>query len=169
MKLRGFTLIELLVVIAIIGILASIVMVSLSGGRAKGHDAKRVADLGQIARLMALSDNGPAITVTCTGGANIDNLRDVSTCSGVGAELSNFKDPSNSTTACQDTNGPTENNNLPCQYAISRERGQGGTITNQDWEVCSNLEVGIGSYSAGMIYVSSATSSPAQVPGTGCY
>ncbi len=39
-RTRGFTLIELLIVIAIIGILASIVLVSLSAGREKAKTAR---------------------------------------------------------------------------------------------------------------------------------
>lgn len=45
---KGFTLIELLVVIAIIGILASVVLTSLSSSRAKGRDSRRVQDLHQM-------------------------------------------------------------------------------------------------------------------------
>lgn len=54
---RGFTLIELLVVIAIIGILASIVLVSLNSARAKGRDAKRVSEIRQIKYALELYYN----------------------------------------------------------------------------------------------------------------
>lgn len=59
-KIRGFTLIELLVVIAIIGIIASIVMMSLSDSRAKGRDAARKSQLQELFKAVELyySDGG---------------------------------------------------------------------------------------------------------------
>jgi len=54
MKNKGFTLIELLVVIAVIGLLASIVLVSVNKARAKARDAKRVSDLKQISTALEM-------------------------------------------------------------------------------------------------------------------
>ncbi len=54
---QGFTLIELLVVIAIIGLLASVVLLSLNSARAKSRDAKRMSDVRQIASALELYYN----------------------------------------------------------------------------------------------------------------
>lgn len=81
MKNKGFTLIELLVVIAIIGLLATIVLVSLNTARAKARDANRIADLKQIqlAVEMYYDDNGSypnrhAYTTTSNCGSSWCNL-----------------------------------------------------------------------------------------------
>lgn len=54
---KGFTLIELLVVVAIIGILAAIIMASLSMSRQKGYDARRIADIHEIRTALGLYSN----------------------------------------------------------------------------------------------------------------
>ncbi|MBD3282463.1 MAG: prepilin-type N-terminal cleavage/methylation domain-containing protein [Candidatus Portnoybacteria bacterium] len=63
---KGFTLIELLVVIAIIGLLSTIILVSLNTARTKARDSKRLSDMHQIilALEMYYSDNNTYPTRT---------------------------------------------------------------------------------------------------------
>lgn len=57
LRAKGFTLIELLVVISIIGLLSSIVLVSLNSARGKARDAKRLAEKAQVITALNLYYN----------------------------------------------------------------------------------------------------------------
>ena len=67
---KGFTLIELLVVIAIIGILATIVLVSLNTARSKARDVRRLSDLRQVALALEMHyDDNPSTGYPGTSGS----------------------------------------------------------------------------------------------------
>jgi len=54
MNKKGFTLVELLVVIFIIGVLSSVVLVSLASSRMKSRDDRRKNDLGIIQQALEM-------------------------------------------------------------------------------------------------------------------
>jgi prepilin-type N-terminal cleavage/methylation domain-containing protein len=63
-NIKGFTLVEMLVVVAIIGLLSAVVIVGLGPAREKSRDAKRIADVDQIA-------NWAELNFTDVGGADV--------------------------------------------------------------------------------------------------
>ncbi|MDD5639934.1 MAG: fibrinogen-like YCDxxxxGGGW domain-containing protein [Candidatus Pacebacteria bacterium] len=71
---KSFTLIELLVVIAIIGILAGILIISMSNATNSANDAKRKADINQIVKSLLVYGTSNSSTYptssTCSIGSN---------------------------------------------------------------------------------------------------
>lgn len=117
----GFTLIELLVVISIIGVLSSMVVVSLNDARAKARDAKRLNDVRQMANVLAIAATEGSVPAALTGCNAVSEEKNVRVCTGpesVADIFKRFSDPSilnpdNNNTICHA--GAT----APCQYSLN--------------------------------------------------
>src|ERR1035437_9880662 len=79
-KIGGFTLIELLVVIAIIGILSSIVLVSLNSARTKGKDTRVISDVQQIRTALESGYNGSSYPDLKTDNTFVNGNAGSATC-----------------------------------------------------------------------------------------
>lgn len=127
---KAFTLVELLVVVAIIGLLAGIAVISVNSLRIKGRDTRRIGDLKQLYKLMAIyaDDTEGATLGTCTTGSVIQLCeKPANPAPALPFDFKTFKDPTG-TLAC------TATSTSPCQYAM------GKTPKTDEYEICFFLE-----------------------------
>lgn len=124
MNKKGFTLLELLVVIAIIGLLSTMVVVSLNSARAKGRDATRIAHMKAIQTAMEFiyDDNGTYALATPCHSAQATWPQMASACLDLETYIptrAQLNDPNSDGFACPATPSGTPIDDKNCNYGFS--------------------------------------------------
>ncbi len=143
---RGFTLVELLVVVAIMGLLISIVTVSLSAAQKKSRDARRIADVKNLQLALATYYNDnlkyPASLGTLVTDGYMSVLpRDpkVSGACTSGSEPSCYV-----YTSYRSGTGPCNSSNLPVTYqlgAVLEDTGNSALVDDVDFDFSTSYGV----------------------------
>lgn len=122
----GFTLIELLVVIAIIGILATVIMASLSEAREKGRDAKRARDAQELQKAIELYYDQNGMYPNTPTGALVVNMNTGT------ADITPF--------ISQVPRDPTNSGNYVYAYRIGNQGSAGQDAERQSYTIRMMLE-----------------------------
>lgn len=126
-KNKGFTLIELLVVIAIIGLLSTIVLVSLNSARNKAKDARIEADVSQVRTTAELysSNNSNSYTGLAAYGDITTLMNDIITQNPTAAQSVNVTTDGTAYAAGANLNGGG--------YICVDSTGNSKTYTTGSW------------------------------------
>ncbi|MFA6193661.1 MAG: type II secretion system protein [Parcubacteria group bacterium] len=119
---KGFTLVELLVVIAIIGILAAVVLVSLSSQRAKANESSAVQSIKSgIPYAMDCVLRGVAVPVPAEGAAICPGAPSWATAADLAGDcdLAGTANPANGTGGTATISGCGTGRTITCTYETS--------------------------------------------------